>query len=83
MVLFSTDKRCRAGRFLYDLPRRLILSVNRYTFEWEKLSMDIKKASFLIALGFGLFKNPAVAAADLAEGEKVFKKCKACHFVDS
>ena len=37
----------------------------------------------LIALGFGLSTTPALASGDAAAGEKVFKKCKACHVVDA
>jgi cytochrome c2 len=34
-------------------------------------------------LGFGLSATPALASGDVAAGEKVFKKCKACHVVDA
>ena len=37
----------------------------------------------LIVLGFGLSATPALASGDVAAGEKVFKKCKACHVVDA
>ena len=37
----------------------------------------------LIALGFALSTTPALASGDAAAGEKVFKKCKACHAVDA
>ena len=37
----------------------------------------------LIALGFALSTTPALASGDVAAGEKVFKKCKACHVVDA
>ena len=33
-------------------------------------------------VGFGLLVSGQVMAADVAKGEKVFKKCKACHYVD-
>ena len=33
-------------------------------------------------VGFGLLASGHVMAADIAKGEKVFKKCKACHYVD-
>ncbi len=39
------------------------------------------KRCVLIALGFGLFAGPALADGDAAAGEKVFKKCMACHTV--
>tara|TARA_B100000989_G_scaffold180221_1_gene135413 strand:+ start:1635 stop:1772 length:138 start_codon:yes stop_codon:yes gene_type:complete len=37
----------------------------------------------LIALGFGFSATLALASGDLATGEKVFKKCKVCHVVES
>ena len=44
--------------------------------------MKFIKTLPLIALGFGLSATPALASGDVAAGEKVFKKCKACHVVD-
>ena len=37
----------------------------------------------LIALGFTLSTTSAFASGDVAAGQKVFKKCKACHVVDA
>ena len=45
--------------------------------------MKFIKTLPLIALGFGLSATPALASGDVAAGEKVFKKCKACHVVDA
>jgi cytochrome c2 len=45
--------------------------------------MKFIKTLPLIALGFGLSVTPALASGDVAAGEKVFKKCKACHVVDA
>ena len=45
--------------------------------------MVLIRALPLIALGFGLSTIPASASGDAAAGEKVFKKCKACHVVDA
>ena len=45
--------------------------------------MKFIKTSPLIVLGFGLSATPALASGDVAAGEKVFKKCKACHVVDA
>ena len=45
--------------------------------------MKIIKTLPLIVLGFGLSATPALASGDVAAGEKVFKKCKACHVVDA
>jgi len=45
--------------------------------------MKFIKTLPLIVLGFGLSATPALAAGDVAAGEKVFKKCKACHVVDA
>jgi len=45
--------------------------------------MKFIKTLPLIVLGFGLSVTPALAAGDVAAGEKVFKKCKACHVVDA
>ena len=43
--------------------------------------MKLIKALPLIALGFALLTTPALASGDAAAGEKIFKKCKACHVV--
>ena len=45
--------------------------------------MKFIKTFPLIVLGFGLSATPALASGDVAAGEKVFKKCKACHVVDA
>jgi cytochrome c2 len=45
--------------------------------------MKFIKTLPLIALGFALSTAPALASGDAAAGEKVFKKCKACHVVDA
>ena len=45
--------------------------------------MKFTKTLPLIVLGFGLLATPALASGDVAAGEKVFKKCKACHVVDA
>jgi len=45
--------------------------------------MKFIKTLPLIVLGFGLSATPALASGDIAAGEKVFKKCKACHVVDA
>ena len=37
----------------------------------------------VIVLGYCLSASPALASGDVAAGEKVFKKCKACHVVDA
>lgn len=42
--------------------------------------MKISVAGFATALGL-MLAAPALAEGDVAEGEKVFKKCKACHEV--
>ena len=39
------------------------------------------KRCVLIALGIGLLAGPALADDDAVAGEKVFKKCMACHTV--
>ena len=45
--------------------------------------MKFIKTLPLIVLGFCLSATPALASGDVAAGEKVFKKCKACHVVDA
>ena len=45
--------------------------------------MKLIKTLPLIVLAFGLSATPALASGDVAAGEKVFKKCKACHVVDA
>ena len=37
----------------------------------------------LIVLVLSFSTTPALASGDAAAGEKVFEKCKACHFVDA
>ena len=44
--------------------------------------MKFIKTLPLIVLGFGSSATPALASGDVAAGEKVFKKCKACHVVE-
>ena len=36
-----------------------------------------------IAAAFGMSAGQALAAGDLAKGEKVYKKCKACHTLEA
>ena len=45
--------------------------------------MKFIKTLPLLLLGFGLSVTPALASGDVAAGEKIFKKCKACHVVDA
>ena len=45
--------------------------------------MKVIKSVSVMVLGFGLSANSAFASGDVAAGEKVFKKCKACHVVDA
>jgi cytochrome c2 len=45
--------------------------------------MKLIKTLPLVVLAFGLSATPALASGDVAAGEKVFKKCKACHVVDA
>ena len=45
--------------------------------------MKFIKTLPLIVLGFCLSATPALASGDVTAGEKVFKKCKACHVVDA
>ena len=40
---------------------------------------QIMKLFVFIALGMGLMMQPAFADGDALKGEKVFKKCMACH----
>ncbi len=43
----------------------------------------ILTATLALALAAGLGSGAALAAGDAAAGEKVFKKCKACHSFDT
>ena len=45
--------------------------------------MKFITALFLIALSFALSTTSAFASGDVTAGQKVFKKCKACHVVDA
>ena len=37
----------------------------------------------VLMLGFGVLSSGVAQAGDAVKGEKVFKKCKACHYVDT
>jgi len=46
------------------------------------MSTIIRRAIVAVALGVALVSAGQVLAADIKAGEKVFKKCKACHYAD-
>ena len=46
------------------------------------MSTIIRRAIVGVALGVALVSAGPVLAADIEAGEKVFKKCKACHYAD-
>ncbi|GIS11234.1 MAG: hypothetical protein CM15mP115_03850 [Alphaproteobacteria bacterium] len=46
------------------------------------MSTIIRRAIVAVALGVALVSAGPVLAADIKAGEKVFKKCKACHYAD-
>ena len=46
------------------------------------MSTIIRRAIVAVALGVALVSAGPVLAADVKAGEKVFKKCKACHYAD-
>ena len=46
------------------------------------MSRIIRRATVALAAGLALFSSGPVLAADIKAGEKVFKKCKACHYAD-
>ena len=46
------------------------------------MSTIIRRAIGAVALGVALVSAGPVLAADIKAGEKVFKKCKACHYAD-
>ena len=46
------------------------------------MSTIIRRAIVADALGVELVSAGQVLAADIQAGEKVFKKCKACHYAD-
>ena len=43
------------------------------------MSTIIRRAIVAVALGVALVPPGPVLAADIKAGEKVFKKCRACH----
>ena len=45
--------------------------------------MKFIKTISVMVFGFGLSATSASASGDVAAGEKVFRKCKACHVVDA
>ena len=51
------------------------------SFEWRVLKMRIKKLIALAAIGFVITVSSGVSTTNAyaAVGEKIFKKCKACH----
>ncbi|NQU56417.1 MAG: c-type cytochrome [Rhodospirillales bacterium] len=42
----------------------------------------LSASALIMALSVALFSGSALADGDAAKGEKVFRKCKACHSVD-
>ena len=46
------------------------------------MSTIIRRAIVAVALGVALVSAGPALAADIKAGEKVFKKCKACHYAD-
>jgi len=46
------------------------------------MSTIIRRAIVAVALGVALVSAGPVLDADIKAGEKVFKKCKACHYAD-
>ena len=46
------------------------------------MSTIIRRAIVAVALGVALVSAGPVLAVDIKAGEKVFKKCKACHYAD-
>lgn len=44
--------------------------------------MTLRINSLIVFVTLALASSAAVADGDVAKGEKVFKKCKTCHFVD-
>ena len=46
------------------------------------MSTIIRRAIVAVALGMALVSAGPVLAADIKAGEKVFKKCKACHYAN-
>ena len=46
------------------------------------MSKIIRSANVALAVGLALLSAGPVLAADIKAGEKVFKKCKACHYAD-
>jgi len=45
--------------------------------------IELKKRTLVLGLVMAGIAGPAFAAGDAAKGKKVFRKCKACHVVDS
>ncbi len=46
------------------------------------MSITIRRAIVVVALGVALIPTGPLLAADIKAGQKVFKKCKACHYAD-
>ena len=56
--------------------------MDQFQGKFRSMSTIIRRAIVAVALGVALVSAGSVLAADIKAGEKVFKKCKACHYAD-
>ena len=56
--------------------------MDQFQGKFRSVRTIIRRAIVAVALGVALVSTGPVLAADIKAGEKVFKKCKACHYAD-
>ena len=56
--------------------------MDQFQGNFRSMSTVIRRAIVAVVLGVALVLAGPVLAADIKAGEKVFKKCKACHYAD-
>ena len=56
--------------------------MDQFQGKFRFMSTIIRRAIVAAALGVALVSAGPVLAANIKAGEKVFKKCKACHYAN-
>ena len=56
--------------------------MDQFQGKFRSMSTLIRRAIVAVAFGVALVLAGPVLASDIKGGEKVFKKCKACHYAD-
>ena len=58
------------------------ISLPSVTKKAEKVMRMLERIAAISVLGFGLLIGDNAMAGDVVKGQKIFKRCKACHYVD-